>query len=118
MHKRLKYLLNFYSEMTVEMLRFKGLMVKERALKEEVFGARFFQEVDLADVMATDSIMSAAEEEEMRQIFAKIVNQRLEEPITGAGSSNLFLILRSLNYDAHLDVNFKRSFFSTIMEAK
>ena len=40
MHKRLTYLLNFYSSMTVEMLRFKGLMVKEKALKEEVFGAR------------------------------------------------------------------------------
>lgn len=43
MHKRLNYLSKFYSSMAVEMLRFKGLMVKERTLKEEVFGARFFR---------------------------------------------------------------------------
>ena len=42
-HRRLRYLNNFYSNMTVELLRFKGLMVKERTLREDVLGSRFFQ---------------------------------------------------------------------------
>ena len=42
-HRRLRYLNKFYSNMTVELLRFKGLMVKERTLREDVLGSRFFQ---------------------------------------------------------------------------
>ena len=54
--------------MAVELLRFKGLMVKERALREDVFGARFFHDVSLAEIMATKAIMSKEEEAQMKQV--------------------------------------------------
>lgn len=67
-HKRLNYLTKFYSSMTVELLRFKGLMVKERSLRQDVFGSRFFHDVSLSEIMATKSIMSLEEEEQLKQV--------------------------------------------------
>ncbi len=52
------------------------------------------------------------------QVFTKIVNQKMEEPISGAESANNFLILRSLNYDGLIDVNVRRAFFATRLEAR
>lgn len=118
LHKRLNYLTKFYSNITVELMRFKGLMVKEMTLKSDVFGSKFFKDVQLDKIMQTDTIMSREEEKELKTIFAKLVGSRLEEPITGAGSTNQFLIQRSLNYDGLLDINFKRSIYATYMEAK
>ncbi|TRY72347.1 hypothetical protein TCAL_08161 [Tigriopus californicus] len=118
LHKRLNYLTKFYSNITVELMRFKGLMVKEMTLKSDVFGSKFFKDVQLDKIMQTDTIMSREEEKELKTIFAKLVGSRLEEPITGAGSTSQFLIQRSLNYDGLLDINFKRSIYATYMEAK
>ena len=118
MHKRLTYLNKQYSNVTVEMLRFQGLKTKERSMKEEVFGAKFFQEVNLHDIMATDSVLSSKEDEEMKNIFTKLVNQRIEEPVSGSGTASQFIVMRSLNYDGLLDINFKRDFFSMLQEAR
>jgi hypothetical protein len=93
--------------MTVELLRFKGLMVKERTLREDVLGSRFFHDVSMENAMKTQSIMSPKEESDLKLVFSKIVSGRLEEPITGANNINQFVISRSPNYDGLLDVNFK-----------
>ncbi len=38
--------------------------------------------------------------------------------MTGLSSGSAFLIMRSLNYEGLLDMNFKRSVFATYLEAK
>ena len=42
------------------------------------------------------------------KVFSKLVNQKLEEPLTGAGSASQFLVQRSPSFDGMLDVNVKR----------
>ena len=44
------------------------------------------------------------------QVFTKLVNQKLEEPLTGAGAASQFLVQRSPSFDGMLDVNVKRYF--------
>ncbi len=108
-HRRLSYQNRFYSSMTVELLRFKGLGVKEVTLREDVLGSKFFSDVSMENVINTETIMSAKEENDLKLVFAKIVSNRLEEPITGANNTNQFVISRSANYDGLLDVHYKVS---------
>ncbi len=97
------------------MLRFKGLMVKENAIKKEVFGSRFFS----SDIgIITAKVMTEQEEWQVKKVFAKLVSQRLEEPITGSNNPNHFVTLRSLNFDGLLDINIRRQFFATQQEAR
>ena len=48
--------------------RFKGLMVKERVFREEVFGSRFFNNVSLKDILDTKAIMSPQEEDQLKKV--------------------------------------------------
>ena len=59
--------------MTVEILRFVGLMVKEKSLREEVFGSRFFyQDLNRGDVRNTEPIMTEKEESDLKLVRIKV----------------------------------------------
>jgi len=121
-------------------LRFKGLMVKEAALGEELFGSRFFSSFVAAGVVNRNQmegkgpagrlIVTKDEENDLKQVFSRLVVQKLEEPVAGtsaaAGSGSghagtgagAFVILRSLIRTGLLDVNVRRSFAAARTEAK
>jgi hypothetical protein len=65
------------------------------------------------------------EENDLKQVFSRLIVQKLEEPVAGSSggggqtsASAAFVILRSLIFDGMLDVNVRRSFAAAQTEAR